>query len=486
MEAATALAPVGERGVSRRRMSSSADTERRRAGRRRAGRARGGWRAPAVAAAVPERVRPRRHRDRVGDRRPGAQRQNVFLTSRNLLNIVRFASENGIIAIGMTLVILTGGIDLSVGAVLALCAVASADLMMHHDLGTVPTIARRARRSAPWSAPINGLVITRLQIQSFIATLAMLGVARGVASLWAGGYAIPLSFGDGADLAPPRSSRCSPGDVDLLGLEVPAPVFYFLGVGLIAALASCVAPGSGATSTPSAATPPRRGCRASTSTACKSIGVRHLRPARRPGRAAARRPGQPGQPHRRQRLRAQRHRRRRHRRHQPRRRRRHRGRLDGRRADAERARQHPRPAQHRVRVPGDPQGRHHRPRRGAAAPDQPSAQARTRWHDRLATRSSHAINHQQARGESDDIKNHSRARLVAAAALAAPVLGVGRCGPRRTPGDDRTDRAGRLGAGRQRRRRERHLHPGGRHRRQGPATSSACRRPTRASRGARR
>src|SRR5690349_7275090 len=54
---------------------------------------------------------------------PERNGQNVFLASRNLLNIIRFASENGIIAIGMTLVILTGGIDLSVGAVLALCAV---------------------------------------------------------------------------------------------------------------------------------------------------------------------------------------------------------------------------------------------------------------------------------------------------------------------------------------------------------------------------
>ena len=39
----------------------------------------------------------------------------------------------------------------------------------------------------------------------------MLGVARGIASLWAGGYAIPLSFGEGAGLAPPSSRRCSPG-----------------------------------------------------------------------------------------------------------------------------------------------------------------------------------------------------------------------------------------------------------------------------------
>ena len=52
--------------------------------------------------------------------------RNVFLDPSNLLNIARFASENGIIALGMTLVILTGGIDLSVGAVLALCAVGAA------------------------------------------------------------------------------------------------------------------------------------------------------------------------------------------------------------------------------------------------------------------------------------------------------------------------------------------------------------------------
>ena len=65
---------------------------------------------------------------------------NVFLTPPNLLNIVRFASENGIIAVGMTLVILIGGIDLSVGAVLALCAVATSAFLMRMGLGTLPTI----------------------------------------------------------------------------------------------------------------------------------------------------------------------------------------------------------------------------------------------------------------------------------------------------------------------------------------------------------
>jgi ribose transport system permease protein len=158
---------------------------------------------------------------------------NVFLEPRNLLNIVRFASENGIIAIGMTLVILTGGIDLSVGAVLALCAVGAAACMTRYELGTVPTVLI-ALALGGLVGLINGLVTTRFNIQSFITTLAMLGVARGVASLWSGGYAIPLAFGEGEGMAPPSFKAIFAGQVDLLGLAIPAPVFYFLGVGLVA------------------------------------------------------------------------------------------------------------------------------------------------------------------------------------------------------------------------------------------------------------
>ena len=154
---------------------------------------------------------------------------NVFLEPRNLLNIVRFASENGIIAIGVTLVILTGGIDLSVGAVLALCAVAAAVFMTRYDLETVPTVLL-VLALGTFVGIVNGLVTTRFNIQSFITTLAMLGVARGVASLWSGGYAVPLAFGDGVGLAPPSFKAIFAGQVSLLGLEIPAPVFYFLGV----------------------------------------------------------------------------------------------------------------------------------------------------------------------------------------------------------------------------------------------------------------
>ncbi|HLL51535.1 MAG TPA: ABC transporter permease, partial [Thermomicrobiales bacterium] len=157
---------------------------------------------------------------------------NVFLEPRNLLNIVRFASENGIIAIGMTLVILTGGIDLSVGAVLALCAVGAAACMTQYGLGTAETVLAVLILGGLVGV-INGLVTTKFNIQSFITTLAMLGVARGIASLWSGGYAIPLAFGEGEGLAPTSFKTIFAGQVNVLGLEVPAPVFYFLAVGLI-------------------------------------------------------------------------------------------------------------------------------------------------------------------------------------------------------------------------------------------------------------
>lgn len=161
--------------------------------------------------------------------------RNIFLDPQNLLNIVRFASENGIIAIGMTLVILTAGIDLSVGAVLALCAVGSAAMMMQYGLGTVPTILLVLALGTVIGL-INGWVTTRFNIQSFITTLAMLSSARGIASLWSGGYAIPLAFGDGPGLAPQSFKSMFAGQISLGGLNIPAQVFYFIGVGLVATI----------------------------------------------------------------------------------------------------------------------------------------------------------------------------------------------------------------------------------------------------------
>src|SRR5204863_5886966 len=98
--------------------------------------------------------------------------RNVFLSPENLLNVLRFASENGIIAIGMTLVILTGGIDLSVGALLALCAVGAAVFMTRYGFGTAATVLA-VLAIGGLVGIVNGLVTTKFNIQSFITTLAM-------------------------------------------------------------------------------------------------------------------------------------------------------------------------------------------------------------------------------------------------------------------------------------------------------------------------
>ena len=166
---------------------------------------------------------------------PHRNGQNVFLDQRNLLNIIRFASENGIIAIGMTLVILTGGIDLSVGAVLALCAVGTASFMMSYNLGLVTTIFLVLLLGTGVGF-LNGFITTRFKLQSFITTLAMLSVARGVASLWDHGYAIPIAYGDGDNLAPPNFRQIFAGQVHVGSIAIPVQVIYFIGVWILAAI----------------------------------------------------------------------------------------------------------------------------------------------------------------------------------------------------------------------------------------------------------
>lgn len=157
---------------------------------------------------------------------------NVFLNPENLLNIVRFASENGIIAIGMTLVIMLGGIDLSVGSVLALNAVGAASLMMRSHWSIFPTLLVIGAIGA-FIGFINGVIVAKIKIQPFIVTLAMMTIIRGSASLWAGGYAIPMAYG-GEMGAPKLFKNMFAGHLDVLGLEIPVQVFYLLGTAIIA------------------------------------------------------------------------------------------------------------------------------------------------------------------------------------------------------------------------------------------------------------
>jgi len=114
-----------------------------------------------------------------------------FLTPGNILNVLRQTSINGILAVGMTFVILTGGIDLSVGSVLAFCGMVSASFVT----GT-----------APWNpvfaiglgllcglllGSVNGLLVAKLRVPPFVATLGMLSVARGLTLIYNNGMPVP-------------------------------------------------------------------------------------------------------------------------------------------------------------------------------------------------------------------------------------------------------------------------------------------------------
>ena len=113
----------------------------------------------------------------------------AFLTTRNLINLSRQISVNAILAMGMTFVIITGGIDLSVGSVLAVGGVIAASIV---EPGTSPVwIAVLAGIAAGGALGlINGLVVSRLRVAPFVITLAMMTIARGIAYVYTDGRPI--------------------------------------------------------------------------------------------------------------------------------------------------------------------------------------------------------------------------------------------------------------------------------------------------------
>ncbi|MBL6764303.1 MAG: ABC transporter permease [Verrucomicrobiae bacterium] len=144
---------------------------------------------------------------------PGSYRWPNFLKRENLLNVSNQISVIAILAIGMTFVIITAGIDLSVGSLIALSAVVATWFIRNHagaeSAGTVGMILSGAAGVAVCGVIglFTGLMVTRFAVPPFIVTLGMMMVASGIAYIVAGGgsiYQVPDSFvrlGRGADLA---------------------------------------------------------------------------------------------------------------------------------------------------------------------------------------------------------------------------------------------------------------------------------------------
>jgi len=154
----------------------------------------------------------------------------LFLAPDNIANIVRAVSETGIIPVGMTFVISTAGIDLSVGALLSLSSVLTATMMVSAGWGLLATLLAVVATGAAFGA-IQGIISTRFRLEPFIVTLAGLQVARGLALVISGNQYINISYGVGPGLAPPIFSVL--GD-RLFNNTVPVATLVFVVVAVIA------------------------------------------------------------------------------------------------------------------------------------------------------------------------------------------------------------------------------------------------------------
>ena len=243
-----------------------------------------------------------------------------YLSVRNFRIVVAQTVIVALGAIGMTMIIVSGGIDLSVGSVIALTGVVTAIALRD---GASPFVAvLEGVLAGGLVGVINGLFITRLQVIPFIATLGMLGVARGVAK-W---------------IADQQTVNVPQTWVNELAVTFPQPDWLIVAPGVWLTRGA----GGGRVARPALHRfrPPRLRPRLERSRRARlrhpgrsteGLDLRPRRPVRRPLGRDADVAAAPGRSDGRHRHRARRHRGRRHRRRDAQRRRRHDPRLDGRR-----------------------------------------------------------------------------------------------------------------------------------------------------------
>jgi len=144
-----------------------------------------------------------------------------FASKANLLNDARNLSFVGIVVLGQAMVMITGGIDLSVGSVWGLAAVVSGALMQA-GLGVVPACSLALLCSALVGF-FNGFCVTKLRMLPFVPTLATMSIARALALVITRGKSI-----DG--FRPDGDPFFALGGGDFLGLPIPFLIFVFLAI----------------------------------------------------------------------------------------------------------------------------------------------------------------------------------------------------------------------------------------------------------------
>src|SRR6188472_2648269 len=111
---------------------------------------------------------------------PEGSRTHPFLNAGNFLLILKYSSIYGIAAVGAAVVIISGGIDLAPGAVIALSGVVTGYHFVAHDWALVPSIAA-GLSGGVLSSLLCSVVIVKAKLPPFIATLGMMGITRGIA-----------------------------------------------------------------------------------------------------------------------------------------------------------------------------------------------------------------------------------------------------------------------------------------------------------------
>ena len=110
----------------------------------------------------------------------------TFRTTKNAVNFLRQVSVNGIIAIGMTFVIMTGGIDLTVGSLVAAAGVVSGSILVANPSNVLLAVAAGIVVCALFGA-MNGFFVAYMEVPPFVATLAGMTIARGFAYVYSDG-----------------------------------------------------------------------------------------------------------------------------------------------------------------------------------------------------------------------------------------------------------------------------------------------------------
>jgi len=151
-----------------------------------------------------------------------------FLQFDNVVGILLATSVNGVLALGVTFVIITGGIDLSVGTVMTLSAVMTGVFMTFWHL-PMPLAILAGLVTGGLSGLVSGTVIARLRVPSFIATLGMLNIAKGLALVISG--LKPIYFND-----TPEFNRLAMGSIASGVLEIPNAVLVLFGAAIVAGL----------------------------------------------------------------------------------------------------------------------------------------------------------------------------------------------------------------------------------------------------------